>query len=90
MNTISGFPRLSGEYVRGYTKAIKDIINVFQYVNNELKDNHIKMNYDWVEKILKCCLENREKIRDDWNGFIRTNKSENGKRNVVEWYDCKE
>ena len=35
-NTISGFDRLSGDYIRGYTKAIKDIIEVFDYVNDDL------------------------------------------------------
>ena len=42
------------------------------------------------KKILKCCLENREKLRDDWNGFIRTKKSESGKRDVVRWYEHRE
>lgn len=86
-NTVSGWDRLSGEYIRGYTKAIKDIIYVFEYMNNDLKANNIRMNYAWVEKILKCCLENREKIREDWGGFIRTEKSESGKRDVVRWFD---
>ena len=88
-NTISGLPRLSDEYNRGYTKAIQDIIEVFDYVNNDLKCHNIRMNYNWADRILKCCLENREKLRDDWNGFIRTEKSESGKRDIVRWYDCK-
>lgn len=87
-NTISGLPRLSGEYNRGYTKAIQDIVEVFDYVNNDLKCHNIRMNYNWADKILKCCLKNREKLRDDWNGFIRTEKSESGKRDIVRWYDC--
>lgn len=81
--------RLSGDFNKGYTKAIQDMIEVFEYVNNDLKYNNIRMNYKWVEKILKCCLENREKLRDDWNGFVRTEKSESGKRDTVRWYDCK-
>lgn len=44
------------------------------------------MNYNWAIKILECCLDNREKLRDDWNGFIRTEKSENGKRDIVKYY----
>ena len=87
--TISGLPRLSREYNDGYRKAILDMIEVFDYVNNDLKYNHIHMNYSWTEKILKCCLENREKLRDDWNGFIRTEKSESGKRDIVRWFDSK-
>lgn len=88
-NTLSGLPRLSREYNEGYTKAIKDVMEVFDCVNNDLKHHHMRMNYSWAEKILKCCLENREKIRDDWNGFIRTEQSESGKRDVVKWYDCR-
>lgn len=85
-NTISGLPRLSGEYNRGYSKAIQDIIEVFDYMNNDLKAHKMRMNYAWAEKILRCCLENREKLRDNYDGFIRTEKSESGKRDIVRWY----
>lgn len=87
-NTISGLPRLSRDYNEGYRKAIQDIIEVFSFVNYDLKVNSIRMNYSWVEKILKCCLENREKLRENRNGFIRTEKSESGKRDIVRWFDC--
>lgn len=33
---------------------------------------------------------NREKLREDWNGFLRTEKSESGKRDVVRWYQTKD
>lgn len=89
-NTISGLPRLSGDYNKGYTKAIQNIIEVFEYINDDLKHNNMRMNYKWAEKILKCCLENRKKLRDDWNGFIRTEISESGKRDIVRWYQIKE
>ena len=88
-NTISGLPRLSRDYNEGYRKAIQDIIEVFNYVNNDLKFNHIRMNYNWAEKILKCCLENRENLRENRNGFIKTEKSESGNRDVVRWFDCR-
>lgn len=88
-NTISGLPKLSRDYNEGYRKAIQDIIEVFDYVNNDLKFNHIRMNYSWAEKILKCCLENRAKLRDNFDGFIRTEKSESGNRDIVKWYDCR-
>ena len=87
--SVSVKNKLSGDFNRGYTKAIKDIIDVFLCVNNDLKSHNMRMNYKWVEKILKCCLENREKLRDGWNGFIRTEKSESGKRDIVRWYDCR-
>lgn len=86
-NTLSGLPRLSREYNEGYTKAIKDIIEVFEDVNYDLKIHKTKMNYSWIEKILRCCLENRDKLRDNRNGFIRTEVSEIGKRDIVRWFD---
>lgn len=88
-NTISGLPKLSGDFNKGYTKAIQDMIEVFNYMNNDLTAHNMRMNYKWAEKVLKCCLENREKLRDDWNGFVRTEKSESGKRDIVRWYDCR-
>lgn len=88
-NATSGLPRVSREYNEGYRKAIQDIIEVFNYVNNDLKCHNIRMNYSWAEKILKCCLENRAKLRDDFDGFIRTEKSESGKRDIVKWFDGK-
>lgn len=88
--TINGFTRLSSDFNKGYTKAIKDIIEVFDYMNNDLKHNNMRMNYSWANKILKCCLENREKLREDYNGFIRTEKSETGKRDIVRYYERRE
>lgn len=87
--TNTGFSQLSGDFNKGYTRAIQDVIEVFAYVNGDLKHNHMRINYNWAEKILKCCLENRVKLRDNWNGFIRTEKSESGKRDIVRWYDCR-
>lgn len=29
--------KLSGDFIRGYTKAIQDISEMFNYVNNDLK-----------------------------------------------------
>ena len=78
--------KFNGEYIRGYTKAIQDIILVFEIVNDDLTHNNMRMNYKWVQKILKCCLENREKLREDRNGFVLTEKSESGKRDIVKWY----
>ena len=88
--TISGLPRLSRDYNEGYRKAIQDIIRVFDYMDKDLRYHSIRMNYKWAEKILKCCLENRAKLRDDFNGFIRTEKSESGNRDIVKWFDCRD
>ena len=78
--------KLNGAYIRGYTKAIQDIIAVFENLNYDLMAHNMRMNYQWAQKTLKCCLENREKLREDRNGFIRTEKSESGKRDIVKWY----
>lgn len=89
-NTKSGFPRLSGDYNKGYTKAIQDIINVFDYVNWDLTSCRQRMNYKWAKMILECCLENREKLREYWDGFIRVGNSESGHRDIIEWYSQKD
>ena len=49
-DTLSGLPKLSREYSDGYRKAIQDIIKVFDYTNNDLKFNHMRMNYKWAKK----------------------------------------
>lgn len=56
--------RLSGDYNRGYTKAILDIMTVTDYVNYDLKLHHKTLNYANINKMLKCCLENREDLRE--------------------------
>lgn len=88
-DTCHSFSKLSGDFNRGYTRALQDIAEVFNYMNEDLKHHHMRMNYSWAEKILKCCLENRMKLRDNWNGFVRTEKSESGKRDTVRWYECR-
>lgn len=87
---LSGLPKISREYNEGYRKAIQDMIEVFESVNRDIQHNNMRMNYKWTKKILKCCLENREKLRDGRNGFIRTEKSESGKRDIVKWFDGKD
>lgn len=65
--------RLSGEYNRGYTKAIQDIIEIFDYVNTDLNYHHARYNIKNIKLLLKCILENRESIREHRKGFIRYN-----------------
>lgn len=64
--------RLSGDYNRGYTKAIQDIIKIFEYVNNELTFRKKRMNYKLAMQLLKTILSERQNIRDRiGDGFIR-------------------
>lgn len=72
--TKSGLERLSGDYNCGYRTAIQDIIEIFDYVQEDLKSHHKNLTYKTAQQLLKCCLENREKIRERRNGgFIRFN-----------------
>ena len=73
--TQSGFKRLSGDYNRGYTKAIQDIIEVFDYIQLDLKHHKKRITHKIVMDILRCCLENRERLRESINGFVRYNRS---------------
>ena len=74
--------RLSGEFNRGYAKAIRDIIEVFQYTVPDLKHHHMNLNAKNSLRLLQVILENRECLRDDWDGFIRYN----GTKKDFEWF----
>lgn len=73
MTGKEGIEYLSREYIRGYTKAIQDIIEVFTYIQNDLKIHHKSITAKTSLELLRCCLENREKIRENREGFIRYN-----------------
>lgn len=77
--------RLSGEYIRGYTKAIQDLQEIFEYIQLDLKCHHKNLNSKLCMMLLKCCLKNREKLRDKWHGFIRFNKQ----KGDFEWFETK-
>lgn len=72
-DTISGLPRLSGEFNRGYTKAIQDLLKETKSVQYDLKIHKRNMNYKYLEELLRLFLENRENFREDKAGFIRYN-----------------
>ncbi len=66
--------RLSGDYIRGYTKAIQDIIEIFDYIQSDLKYHHKNITAKTSQALLQCCLKNRGNLRDKiGNGFIRYN-----------------
>lgn len=77
--------RLSGEFNRGYTKSIQDIQEIFNYIRHDLKHHKKLLNAKMANDLLNCILENREKLRDGWNGFIRWNCV----TNEFEWFDNK-
>lgn len=77
--------RLSGDFVRGYTKAIQDISEIVLYVQSDLKHHKKTLNAKTMDKLMKCCLINRENIREKRNGFIRWNSQ----KNDFEWHDTR-
>ena len=81
--------RLSGEYNRGYTRAIMDLQSIFKYVETELAMRHKKLSSKLANELLECCLINREALRESemgcGEGFIRWNVQKNG----FEFFDPK-
>lgn len=65
--------RLSGDYNRGYTKAIMDVTEVFEYVARDLSDHKMQFTNKLALKLFQVILENREAIREQRDGFIRWN-----------------
>lgn len=75
--------KLSGDYIRGYTKAIQDIQEIFTYIQPDLRSHHKNLTGKLSLSLLACCLSNREKLRERREGFIRFN----GQSKDFEWYD---
>ena len=80
------FKRLSGDFNRGYTKAIMDIAEVMKYIQDDLKYHHKTLNQKTINRLLEVILANRESLREDRNGFIRWNC----KLNDFEWFTRKD
>lgn len=70
--------RLSGDFNRGYTKAIQDMEDIFVYVQNDLTRNKKHLNFKFAVRILELVLRYRENFRENGNGFIRWNTKQNG------------
>lgn len=82
---MAQFEMISGEFIRGYTRAIQDVQEIFDYVQNDLKYHHKKLNAKLVKELLKVILKNRANIREETDGFIRWNN----KKQCFEWF-CKD
>ena len=74
--------RLSGDYNRGYTRAIQDIIEIFEYIQTDLEHHHKIMNQKLAMQLLNTVLKERSCIRDISDGFIRVN----GQLNEFEYF----
>lgn len=64
---------LSGQFNRGYTKAIQDIIDEFCNVQGDLQRHKKRFNFKLIVQLLQLFLKHRENFREDWGGFIRWN-----------------
>lgn len=71
---MNQFEYLSGEYNRGYRDAIVDITDVVMYIQIDLKRHNKRLTPALTERLLSCCLTNRERLRESVGGFIRWNK----------------
>lgn len=69
----NGVERLSGDYIRGYTKAIMDLKDVFNYVHYDLRHHRKQWTKNIINKLFNCCIDERENIRENKEGFIRYN-----------------
>lgn len=82
--------RVYGGYIRGYSKAIVNIQEMIEYINNDLKYHHKRLNYKYLQKLLSCWLTNRHEYLDNslngGDGFIRYNH----KADDFEWFNRKE
>lgn len=75
--------RLSGDFIRGYTKAIQDIEDVFVYVQEDLNSRRKRFNFKLIIRLLELFLKHRENFRENGKGFIRWNK----KLNNLEYFE---
>lgn len=51
--------RLSEEFNRGYTKAIQDVIEIFECIQSDLEHHPKRLNGKLAIQLLKVILENR-------------------------------
>lgn len=78
---------LSGDFNRGYTKAIMDVDEIFSYIQSDLRHHHNNLTAKSANELLECILQHREQLREqhlsDGKDFIRYN----GKTQKFEWFE---
>lgn len=75
--------RPSSGYIRGYTRAIQDIIEIFTYVHEDMKEYKKHFNIQRIMRLLNLILEYRDNFRENFSGFIRWNNN----KQDFEFYD---
>lgn len=83
MSNMMKIERLSGDYNRGFTKGILVVQEVFNYIQTDLSHHKKRLTPKLMDELLKCCIENRERLRESVNGFIRWNN----KLKTFEFYE---
>lgn len=75
--------KLSGDYIRGYTKALMDIQELLPTVIVDLKRFKRKLDGKHLNDFFKLIIEHRESLREETGGFIRFNWV----KKELEWYE---
>ena len=70
--------RLSGEFNHGYTQALKDMRELLPIIIEDLQTNRKRITRKLMAEYMECCINHREQLREEPNGFIRWNKQLNG------------
>lgn len=67
------------QYVQGYTAALKDVLETFEGIQDDMKRHKRRQNYKSYKAIIECMLKNRVTLRENPSAFIRCNdKAEGG------------
>lgn len=86
--------RLSGNYIRGFTEGIKTVEEQFDIICDDLRRHNKIMTSKKMKEFLRCCLINRELLREFDDSFIRwnciTNKFEIWREKWSKYKDYKE
>ena len=75
-------------YLQGYTAALLDVLDVIEYIQEDLKAHRRKQSAATYMALIKCMLEHRAALRENPAAFMRCNDHvaggfelwENGKR----------
>lgn len=65
--------KLSGDYIRGYTAAIRDCEEIVRGAVFDLAHHKKKLTEKRAEDLFKVVLEHRAEIREKQPGFVRYN-----------------
>lgn len=82
----TGLPVLSGDYIRGYTKALMDVQEMFRYLQQDAAFRGKQMNWKKIDQLMKCVIANRDAMRENSKGFFRWNKL----HEKFEWFEGKD